>query len=69
MQINETMDLEKKIKQFEKDYHNGPANGGLTQLWKIKMCLIYIYIVVLFFFNCFCIHPQLFQKAVFYYSK
>lgn len=32
MQINETMDLEKKIKQFEKDYHNGPANGGLTQL-------------------------------------
>lgn len=32
MQINETMELEKKIKQFEKDYHNGPANEGLTQL-------------------------------------
>lgn len=36
MQINESMDLEKKIKQFEKDYHNGPANEGLTQLWKSK---------------------------------
>lgn len=32
MQINETMDLEKKIKQFEKDYRKGPANEGLTQL-------------------------------------
>lgn len=25
MQSNESMDLEKKIKQFGKDYHNGPA--------------------------------------------
>lgn len=63
MQINETTDLEKKIKQFEKDYLKGPANKGLTQLWKVKMCLIYIYIVVLFC-NCFCIPPQLFLSCV-----
>lgn len=37
MQINENMDLEKKIKQFEKDYHNGPANEALTQLWKSEI--------------------------------
>lgn len=63
MQINETMDLEKKIKQFEKDYHNGPANGGLTQLWKIKMCLIYIYIVVLFFFQLFLYSSSIIPKG------
>ncbi|KYO34053.1 hypothetical protein Y1Q_0024638 [Alligator mississippiensis] len=29
--INETEDLVKKIKQFEKDYHNMPSNEGLRQ--------------------------------------
>jgi len=32
MQINQTMDLEMKINQFEKDYHNGPADEGRTRL-------------------------------------
>lgn len=45
MQINETKDLEMKIKSFGKDYHSGSSNEGLTEFWTVKIILIYIYIV------------------------
>lgn len=32
MQSNGSMDLEKKIKQFGKDYHDGPADESPAQL-------------------------------------